>query len=155
MRCIASGVCARNSPASAKTTLHNDAEGRSNPAASPYCGFTSDPSSSSSLYYVYPGVRGRLLERCFKTRNREELGFLPQLFLPSKPLCKFRKVLDISRSHLAILPPLNNSNRLFDFDFPDRHEEPDIRVTTTELSATREASMFSGFRRTQVTRSAW
>lgn len=43
------------------TTLHNDAEDRSNPAATPYYGFTSDPNSSSGVYYGYLEYAGGLL----------------------------------------------------------------------------------------------
>ncbi len=35
------------------TTLRNDAKDRSNPTATPYYGFTSNPNSQSSVYYGY------------------------------------------------------------------------------------------------------
>ena len=67
--------------------------------------------------------------------------------------------MNILSSHLAILPPLDNSMWLVDLDLPDRREEPEIRVATTELFETvsqwgiadGDASVFSGLRRNRVT----
>jgi hypothetical protein len=54
----------------------------------------------------------------------EELGLLPQLSLSFKPLCRFTPDgCGCLKIHLAILPPLDNSKRLLDFEFPFRREE--------------------------------
>ncbi len=123
-----SGACARNSPANTMTTLRNDAEDRSNPAATPYYGFTTDPNSSS------------LLERGSKTETpRESRGQrTPALSSPLKTsLPVDTRWLRVSQDHISrSLLPLYDSGRLVNFDLTDRREEPETRVATTERFGT-------------------